>query len=114
MTGKEGNVAKIFGEGLCSLYHSFHRSRTELGNPNAHRSVHIVRVMNTQVSFFRLDADGSQVSDVCKRGVVPPKKMTLVCDVRNASRCRGGDLCDRTERCAVMQKFADLRSKVIH
>ena len=70
--------------------------------------------MKTKVSFFRLDADGSQISDVCVRGVVPPKKMTLLCDVENASLCPGGDLCDRTERRAVMQKFADLRSEVIH
>ena len=111
---KGGLVAKIFGEGLYTLYHNFDRSRTQLGDPNAQRSVHIVRLMGTKVSFFRLDADGSQVCDVCMHGMVPLKKMTLLCDVGNASRYPGGDLCDRTERRAVMQKFADLRSKVIH
>jgi len=119
----QGHIGQLFGEGVCCLYHNFKKHK-QLGKSGVTRSIHMVRVINTHVSFFEMKANGQQIKDICENRVVPKPKLVMLHDVPAplgpGSRQRvtrdnlGFDLCDMKDRAMIISKLATLRAMLAY
>ena len=118
----QGDLAQIFGEALCVLYHNYFTNQNRSRKPSS--KVYAIRMYNHHASFFMLEATQEQVESVCLKKNLPQsfKKMRLTSDTldpgclskgkiasRPAKEFLGWSLVDKETRFEAQWRMAKLR-----
>ena len=118
----QGDLAQIFGEALCALYHNYFTNEDHSRTPSS--KLYAIRMYNHHASFFILEATKEQVDDVCLKRKLQRsfKKMTLTSDTpdpgclsrrkitsRPVEEYLGWNLVDKATRFEAQWRMAKLR-----